>query len=89
MIELPVEVVPGTDVEFVLQTQRGPLAVEGRVVWTAPSGEGIHHGVAFAEPKETDFAVNLFFGERRQALVDQERAIGSGPTGHGHHPDGA
>jgi hypothetical protein len=75
MIELPVEVVPGTDVEFVLQTQRGPLAVEGRVVWTAPSGEGIHHGVAFAEPKETDFAVNLFFGERRQALVDQERAI--------------
>ncbi len=65
MVELPVEVVPGNSMRSVLQTKQGPMQVEGRVVWTAASGERIHHGVAFPEPKSHLFAVELFLRESR------------------------
>lgn len=65
MVELPVEVVPGSLIRLILPTRSGPLEVEGRVMWTAVNGTTIRHGLAFREPKAPDFAVDLFLGEKR------------------------
>ncbi|MBI4573221.1 MAG: PilZ domain-containing protein [candidate division NC10 bacterium] len=65
MVELPVEVEPGNAMRSVLHTKQGPMQVEGRVVWTAPSGNRILHGVAFPEPKGHLFAMDLFLRENR------------------------
>ncbi len=65
MAEFPVEMVPGSSMDLVLQTRWGPLEVEGRVVWTTVSAGRIRHGVAFPEPKGRDFAVDLFVAESR------------------------
>lgn len=77
MAELSVQMVPGSTVDLVLDTQRGPLELKGRVVWTsvtaAPNPPGAlaaarvaypaRHGFAFPKPKGPDFAVNLSAGE--------------------------
>ncbi len=63
MMELPLEVVPGSEMRAVLQTRRGPVEVEGRVIWTRATGAGVRHGLAFPEPKDRDFAVDLFLAE--------------------------
>ncbi len=65
LAEFPVELVPGSAVDFILETRRGPLAVEGRVVWTSINQGRIRHGVAFPEPRGHAFAVDLFLGENR------------------------
>ncbi len=59
MVELPVELAPGSAVDLALLTQRGPLEVEAQTVWTAASGDTVRHGLAFPQPKELDFAVGL------------------------------
>lgn len=64
MVELPVEVVPGSPIRVVLPTRSGPLEVGGRIVWTAVNGTTIRHGLAFSEPKTPDFAVDLFLREK-------------------------
>ncbi len=47
MAELPIEVTRGTPVALTLETRAGPLALDGRVVWTA-IGEGrVQHGMIF------------------------------------------
>ncbi|MFI5341412.1 MAG: PilZ domain-containing protein [Candidatus Methylomirabilales bacterium] len=55
MVEFSVEVVRGTLLRVVLSTAQGPLEVEGEVVWTAGHKGVIRHGLAFPEPKESDF----------------------------------
>jgi hypothetical protein len=65
MAEFPVEMVPGSPMELLLQTQHGPLALEGRVVWTAATQDMIGHGVAFPEPQCMGFALDLFLTEGR------------------------
>ncbi len=65
MAELPLEMVPGSAMGFLLQTRRGPLAMEGRVVWTAVIHGMVRHGVAFPEPQGEDFALDLFLTEGR------------------------
>ncbi len=65
MAEFPVEMVPGSSMDLVLQTRWGPLEVEGTVVWASASEGKIFHGVAFPEPKGQDFAVDLFVAESR------------------------
>ena len=65
MVQFPVLIVPGSHVALVLHTQDGPVAVEGEVVWAVPHGPWVHHGVAFPEPKERDFAWKLSVAEPR------------------------
>ena len=59
MVELPVELAPGSAVDLALLTQRGPLEVEAQSVWTAASGGTVRHGLAFPQPKAFDFAIGL------------------------------
>ena len=65
MVEFPVEMMPGGTVTLVLQTRRGAITVEGRVVWAVAADGKIRHGVAFHEPKGQEFAVDLFVAESR------------------------
>jgi hypothetical protein len=65
LAEFPVELVPGSAVDFVIQTRHGQLEVEGEVIWTSIAEGRIRHGVAFPEPRGQAFAVDLFLGENR------------------------
>ncbi len=62
LAEFPVELVVGSEVEFTLETPRGALPETGRVVWESASGDLVHHGIAFLEPKGPGFRPNLLFG---------------------------
>ena len=66
MLEFPVEVVQGTVLRVILSTPRGPLEVEGEIVWTSSqSHEGlVRHGLAFREPRDPGF-VDLVVGEHQ------------------------
>ena len=63
MVELPVQLPSGGDMGLLLQTQRGPLPVEGQVVWAAATKDMIRYGIAFPEPKDMGFALDLFLTE--------------------------
>jgi len=65
MAEFPVDMAPREAVSLLLETRRGLLEVDGRVVWTAAANGKIRHGVAFREPKGQEFAVDLFVSESR------------------------
>ena len=41
------------------------MRIQGRVVWTAPAGDRIRHGVEFREPKDVAFVMKLFLTEER------------------------
>lgn len=62
MVEFPVVVVRDSVLRLALQTGLGPLEVEGRVMWTAATGNIVRHGLAFPEPKSPDFADGLDIG---------------------------
>lgn len=55
MAEFPVEVVPRSTMALVLQSRRGPLEVEGKVMWTSATACKIRHGLAFPERKGPHF----------------------------------
>jgi len=63
MVEFPVAVVRDSILRLALQTGLGPLEVQGRVVWTAATGNTIRHGLAFPEPKSPDFTAGLHIAE--------------------------
>ncbi len=63
MAEFPVSLLEGSRLGLVLRTQRGALPVEGRVIWTAPRGTVVRHGVAFSRAKDRNFAMGLFHSE--------------------------
>ena len=65
MVEFPVELGPGRAMDLALLTERGPLEVEARTVWTAIGGGTVRHGLAFPQPKERDFAAGLSIKESR------------------------
>jgi CheY-like chemotaxis protein len=62
LAEFPVKLVVGSEVEFTLETPRGALPETGRVVSTIASGDVVHHGIAFLEPKGPSFRPDLLFG---------------------------
>ncbi len=64
MVEFSVELMRDTRVRVVLPTFQGPLEVEGDIVWTAPHGSVIRHGLAFPEPEGPDFIPRVV-GEKR------------------------
>ncbi len=64
-VEFPVEVPPGSRLQVVIERQRGPMEVEGRVVWAAPVSDVVLHGLAFLTPQDPEFAVDLFMEEVR------------------------
>ncbi len=63
MAEFPASLLAGSRLGLVLKTHRGALPVEGRVVWTAPRGTVVRHGVAFSRVKDRDFAKGVFLSE--------------------------
>jgi len=65
MVELPLEVVPGSTLRVLLQTRRGPREVEGRVVWSAATGGTVRHGLAFSEALGSEFLEEFFREESR------------------------
>ena len=65
MADFPIEFSSGSLIRIILNTRRGPIEVDCRVTWTAPSGGNVRHGLAFLETKERDFALNLYFEESR------------------------
>ena len=62
MVELPVELAPGSAVDLALLTQHGPLEVEAQTVWTAASGDTVRHGLTFPQPQHLDFAESISVG---------------------------
>ena len=64
-MDLPVALATGTSVALVLQTRQGPLDLEGRIVWAHPTKDVVFHGLAFPEPKDQEFALDLFLSENR------------------------
>lgn len=64
VVEFPVEVVRGTVMRLALQTRRGPLELEGRIVCTALNEGVMRHNLVFPEPKGPDF-VERIVGEGR------------------------
>ncbi len=65
MVEFPVQLAAESRVSLELHTRRGPLPVTGHVAWADPPGEAIRHGIAFVQPKDHDFAMDLFLSESR------------------------
>ena len=63
MVELPVEVVPGSTLRVFLQTERGPLEMEGKVVWTAAAEGATRHGLTFRKPEGLNFIEDLVAGK--------------------------
>jgi hypothetical protein len=63
MVELPVEVVPGSTLRVFLQTDRGPIKMEGKVVWTAATEGATRHGLTFRKRKGLNFIEDLVAGE--------------------------
>ena len=64
LLHLPQPIAPGTTLEVTLQTDGGPLSLEGAIVWAQPSetrkaGELIDHGLQFTS---TPWAVSLALG---------------------------
>jgi hypothetical protein len=62
-VEFPVEVPRGSLLRVRIERPRGPLEVNGRVVWAAGAHGVVDHGVAFPEPPGEDFALELFLAE--------------------------
>ena len=72
-VEFPEAVAPGTPMRLLLQTKRGPIEVEGKIVNARATGATVRHGLAFQEPKDFHFALDLFFNEGVEA--DEERLL--------------
>lgn len=70
-VEFPKAVAPGTPMRLLLLTQRGQIEVEGKVVNARATGTTVRHGLAFQEPKDFHFALDLFFDEREEAGKDR------------------
>ncbi|MGE5850060.1 MAG: PilZ domain-containing protein [Candidatus Methylomirabilota bacterium] len=64
-VEFPQEIPPGSPLRVVLRTQRGPIELDCRVVFAIPTGTTVRHGLAFLEPKDPHFAMELFLRESR------------------------
>lgn len=65
MLELPTYIPPATHVGVTIQAKAGPVPVEGQVIWARAWGSEFQHGLAFPQPKDADFAINLFIEESR------------------------
>ena len=63
MAKFPVQILPGSVVDLILQPRTGPLAVTGEVAWTEPPGHQVGHGIAFRDPKGHGFALSFFFSK--------------------------
>lgn len=74
-VEFPGEVPPGSHLRVVIERQRGPLEVEGRVVWTAAVSDVVLHGLAFPTPKDPEFAADLFIEEVRLREAGSGRSV--------------
>jgi CheY-like chemotaxis protein len=55
MAEFPVTLVPGSLIQFSLNTPAGPIQETGRIVWAAKTKQAVRHGLAFPEVKPRDF----------------------------------
>lgn len=65
-LEFPEAVSPGTALRVQLQTRRGPVEVEGKVVFAHALGTVFRHGLAFSQPKDFHFVLGLFVHDDEQ-----------------------
>ncbi len=71
MIEFSVELVHGTLLRVVLPTPRGPLEVEGEIVWTTAHESRIRHGLAFPVPKDPAWVARVVEGQPQDAVPER------------------
>ncbi len=70
LLRLPQAIAPGTVLDVTLQTARGPLLLEGAIVWAQPSetrksGEPIDHGLRFtSSPWSVSLALGFLLTEK-------------------------
>ncbi len=79
LAEFSVWIVPGSIVDFTLQTRHGPVAITGQVAWTGPPGNRITHGIAFREPRGDAFA--LEFWQRETGSSNENGTLRDGDRG--------
>ncbi len=59
MADFLAQIVPGSSLQFLIQSGSGTLRKEGRVVWTALLEGQVRHGIAFLNPEDSQFALDL------------------------------
>ncbi len=64
-VELPEAVPPGTVLRVLIQTRRGPVEAEGKVVFARAMGTAVRHGLAFSQPKDFHFVLGLFIRDEK------------------------
>ncbi len=64
-VEFPQAILPGSTLRVVLKTQPDPIEADCRVVFATKTGTTVRHGLAFLEPRDPNFAMELFFREGR------------------------
>ena len=70
MAEFPVTLVPGSLIQFSLNTPSGPIQETGRVIWAAKARQAVRHGLAFPEVKPRQYP----------AAVRDDRGLTSDPS---------
>jgi CheY-like chemotaxis protein len=81
MAEFPVTLVPGSLIQFSLNTPSGPIQETGRVVWAAKTKQAVRHGLAFPEVKSREFpgAISAYTVSGEAAIRD-DRGLASDPS---------
>lgn len=64
-VEFPQAILPGSTLRVVLKTQPDPIEADCRVVFATQTGTSVRHGLAFLEPKDSHFAMELYLRESR------------------------
>jgi len=62
-VEFPQAIPPGSTLRVVLKTRRDPIEADCRVVFATKTGTTVRHGLAFLEPKDPNFAMELYLRE--------------------------
>ncbi len=62
-VEFPQAISPGSTLQVVLKTQRDPIEAGCRVIFAIKTGTTVRHGLAFLEPKDPNFAMELYLRE--------------------------
>ena len=63
--EFPQAIPPGSTLQVVLKTRQNPIETDCRVVFATQTGTTVRHGLAFLEPKDPHFAMELYLRESR------------------------
>jgi hypothetical protein len=64
-VDFPQAIPPGSTLRVLVKTQRDPIEADCRVVFATQTGATVRHGLAFPEPRDPSFAMDLYLRESR------------------------